>query len=89
MLAVGKDGADWRKYMNSGLIRQDVDAFQLAVRKLSGEIGKASSLWSDAKFFELSAVISVIANISRDVIVTGDKCCSSIDKFAKISEEHY
>jgi len=69
--------------MNSGLIRQDVDAFQLAVRKLSGEIGKASSLWS------LSAVISVIANISRDVIVTGDKCCSSIDKFAKISEERY
>ena len=75
--------------MNSGLIRQDVDAFQLAVRKLSGEIGKASSLWSDAKFSELFAAVSAIANMSKDVIVTGDKCCSSIDKFVKISEEHY
>ncbi len=75
--------------MNSGLIRKDVDAFQSAVKKLGGEIGKASSLWSDAKFSELSAAVSIIANMSKDIIVTGDKCCSSIDKFAKISEERY
>lgn len=75
--------------MDAGSIRQDVDAFQAAVKRLSGKVGDAGSLWSDAKFAELSSTVSVIAGMSRDVMVTGDDCCASIDRFAKISAEKY
>ena len=75
--------------MNSGIIRQDIDGFQIAVKRLSTEIGKAASIWNDPKFSELSAAVSVIANMSKDVIVTGEKSCLSIDKFEKLSEEQY
>ena len=75
--------------MNSGIIRQDMNLFQSAVKKLSGEVGKAGALWSDPKFAELYKVVSIIANMSKDVIVNGDRCCSSIDNFAKLSEEQY
>ncbi len=75
--------------MNSGIIRQDIDGFQTAVKRLSGGIGKAAPIWSDPKFSELSSAVSVIANMSKEVIVTGEKCCASIDKFAKVSEEQY
>lgn len=75
--------------MDSGPIRQDVSAFQSAVKRLSGKVGDASSLWSDAKFSELSSAVSVIASMSRDIMVAGDDCCASIDKFAKISAEKY
>lgn len=75
--------------MDSNLIRRDISEFQSAVQKLSGEIGKASTLWSDSKYGELSSAVSVLANYSKEVIVLGDKCCASIEKYKKISEEHY
>ena len=73
--------------MNSGPIKQDVDGFQKAVMKLGNEIGKAGSLWSDPKFQELSQAVSMIAKMSKDVIIAGDKCCASIERFQKISSE--
>lgn len=76
-------------YMNSGVIRQDIEEFQTAVVKLSGEVGKVSSLWTDNKYNELSSAISVIANMSKEIIVAGEKCCASIDKYQKIVEEQY
>lgn len=75
--------------MDSGLLMQEVDAFQTAVMRLSGKIGSAGSLWSDARFSELSSAVRVIANMSRDVMVAGDSCRASIDKFSKISSEEY
>lgn len=75
--------------MGSALIRKDVDEFQKAVQKLSSGIGKAASLWGDQKYSELSSAVRVVANMSKDVIVTGDRCCSAIDKFDKIASEQY
>lgn len=75
--------------MDSGLIRQDVEAFQVAVKKLSGEVGSAGSLWSDTKFSELFSAVSMIANMSRDIMVAGDNCCNTIDRFAMLSAEEY
>ena len=75
--------------MNSGIIRQDIDGFQVAVKRLSGEIGKASAIWNDPKFSELSSTVRLIADISKSVIITGEKSCVSIDKFVKLSEEEY
>lgn len=75
--------------MSSVLIKKDMEMFQRSVRKLSTEIGRASSIWTDSKFSELSASVSTIANMSKDVIVASERCCSSADRFEKIGNEKY
>lgn len=75
--------------INTSNVKKDMDIFQKAVKKLSNEIGKASTIWGDSKFSELSSCVSTIANMSKNVIVTGNNSCHSIDKFIKISEEKY
>ena len=75
--------------MDSELIKKQLDSFQASVKKLSSEIGRASTIWKDDKFFELSSVVSDIANQSMEVIVSGDRACSSIERFNKIATEEY
>lgn len=75
--------------MSSENIKKEMQIFQASVKKLSAGVGAASSLWKDKKFSELSSSVAEIANQSKDVIVTGDRCCSSIDKFEKIASEKY
>lgn len=70
-------------------LRKELNDFQLAVKKLSVGIGKATPLWRDEKFSELSHSISQIAAQSKDVLISGDKCCSQIEKFQKIASEQY
>ncbi len=75
--------------LSNTMIHKEMDMFQASVMKLSREIGKAAVLWNDSKYSELSSTISGIANISKDVIVAGDRCCSSIGKFEEIASERY
>ena len=75
--------------MNAGSVRQDVDKFQAAVKGLSGKIGAAGALWNDEKFAELNAAMRVIASMSRDIMMIGDKFYASIDRFDRISAEEY
>lgn len=75
--------------MHSNQIRTDLDRFQTMVKKLGSDVGRASVLWEDEKYAELSAAIRVIADMSKNLIVAGDQCCASVDKFAQISEEQY
>jgi len=75
--------------MSSEIIKKDIEDFQVFVQKLGSGVGKAASLWRDAKFAELSLKVSEIANMSKEVIVSGERCCNSIDKFDKISAEKY
>ena len=75
--------------MHSNQIRTDLDRFQTMVKKLGSDVGQASVLWEDEKYAELSAAIRVIADMSKNLIVAGDQCCASVDKFAQISEEQY
>jgi len=70
-------------------IKKDLQDFQAAVKKLSDGVGQASSLWKDVKFSELSSSVSYIATQSRDLMMSGDRCCSSIDKFDRIAAEKY
>lgn len=73
--------------MDSREIRSDLERFQVMVQRLGGEVGRASALWGDEKYAELSAALRVIADNSKSVIVAGEQCCSSIDRFAQISAE--
>ena len=75
--------------MSSQMIKKNIDRFQNSVKKLGSDVNKATALWNDEKFSELSAAIGEIANMSRDVILAGDRCCNSIDKFEKIADEKY
>lgn len=70
-------------------VKSDVDTFQSYVQKLSGGVQSASSLWKDSQYTALMEGISIIASQSRDVIVTGDKVCESIDRFFEIADEEY
>ena len=75
--------------MNSSLIHTDIQEFEKSVKKLSSELSKASSIWNDGKYSELFASIQEIAHISRDVIVTGERGCKSIDQLERIASEQY
>lgn len=73
--------------MDSKSIRQEIQLFQTSVKKLSVEVGKVSSLWKDDKFNSLLSSVVEVANQSKNILLTGDRCCSSIDKFEKIASE--
>jgi len=75
--------------MSAEKIQKEMTSFQNAIRGLTEGIGKAAPLWKDEKFAELSAAVGEVANNSRDVLMSGDKCCTSIYKFDKIAEETY
>lgn len=75
--------------MSSVQLRKELDQFQKSVKKLSVGISMASNLWQDNKYQELSSVLSTVANMSRDVILSGEQCCISIDKVDKIDSESY
>ena len=70
-------------------IKDDIQTFQSSIQSLSAGISKASSLWKDEKFSELSASIGEIANNSKEVMIAGNRCCSTVDRFNKIAAEKY
>lgn len=70
-------------------IKKEMQLFQFSIKNLSTGISRAASLWKDEKFSELSASIGEVANNSKNVMVAGDRCCSSVDKFNKIAAEKY
>ena len=70
-------------------IKRQLAVFQSSVQKLGAGIKSASSLWKDPKYSELSSEITQIANLSRTVLVAGDKSCEVINKFFKVANEEY
>lgn len=68
-------------------IQKEMKIFQSSVKKLSDGISRASSLWKDEKYSELSDSIREVANSSKNIIIAGERCCSSVDKFNKIVAE--
>ena len=75
--------------MGTESIRNEMKIFQSSIKNLSAGISRAASLWKDEKFSELSASIGEVANNSKNIMVAGDRCCSSIEKFDKIAAEKY
>lgn len=67
-------------------IEADVDKFQNHVQKLSTSIRSAGSLWKDPQFSDLMSGISKIASQAKEVIVTGDKLCETINRFYNIAD---
>ena len=74
---------------HSQQIKSDVDSFQGYVQILSENILLVASLWRDSQYSALASGVSAVAVQSRDVLITGDKLCESIDKFFDIANEKY
>jgi len=70
-------------------IKRELEGFQASVQELGVGIKGASSLWKDPKYSELSSEITQIANLSKTVLVAGDKSLESINKFFKVASEEY
>lgn len=70
-------------------IKRELESFQTSIQKLSLGIKTASSLWKDPKYSELSSEITQVANMSKTVLIAGDKSCEVINKFFKVAEEEY
>lgn len=70
-------------------IKRELEEFQSSVQKLGAGIKVASSLWKDPKYSELSSEVTQIANLSKTVLVSGDKSCEVINKFFKVASEEY
>lgn len=75
--------------MDSARIRKELDQFQTAIKKLSNGVGNASSLWKDEKYSELNSSVQSLALQSKELMVYGDRCCNSLDRFNKIASENY
>lgn len=71
--------------MGAEKIKIEMKTFQTSVKRLSAGVSQASILWKDEKFSELSSSVSEVANQSKNIMVSADRCCSSIDKFEKIA----
>ena len=75
--------------MASSDLRRELLEFQAAVQKLSDGVGRASSIWRDEKYAELSGSVAQVAAQARDFMMLGDQLCNEIDRFDRIAAEKY
>lgn len=73
----------------SGEIRNDIEQFKASLKKLNSGVSKASGLWQDQKYRELSAAVGQVASQAVKVVQTGESCCTELERFARIAAEQY
>ena len=71
----------------SAKLRRELEDFKRATGKLGEKINEVSDIWKDAHYESLSSQIGELAKSSRDVIESGERACSCIEKFANIVVE--
>ena len=72
---------------NASYLRKELESFKLSTIKISEKINGVSDIWGDSNYASLQVQISELAKTSRMVIESGEKVCSSTDKFFAISTE--
>ena len=68
-------------------LRQDIETFQLAVKKLSDVVNKCGLDWDDLQFQNLSASIKTVASSSKRVVLVGLDCENAIKRFQRVESE--
>lgn len=71
----------------SNTLRQDIESFQLAVKKLSDVVNKCGVDWNDKQFLKLSDAIKTVASSSKRVVGSGSACENAIRRFQRIESE--
>ena len=72
---------------NASALKKELESFKLSTGKISEKINSVWSIWSDSNYASLQARIGELAKMSKIVIESGEKACSSIDKFFAIAAE--
>jgi hypothetical protein len=72
---------------NSTELRRELESFKLSTGKVSEKLNNVSDIWKDSNYASLQNQIGELAKNSKTVIESGEKACSSIDKFFAISAE--
>ena len=75
--------------MGAENIQKEMEAFEASIRNLSDGVSRASNLWKDAKYGELSAAVGRVASQSRDVMLSAERSLKWISKFNEIAAERY
>ena len=68
-------------------LRRELEGFKSSTGKISEKINGVGDIWRDSNYASLQKQISELAKKSRTVIDSGDRVCSSIDKFFSIAAE--
>ena len=72
---------------HASALKRELEGFKLSTGKISEKINSVGSFWSDGNYASLQARIGELAKMSKIVIESGEKACSSIDKFFAIVAE--
>ena len=72
---------------NSSILRKELEDFKLSTGKVSEKLNNVSDIWKDSNYTSLQTQIGELAKNSKMVIESGERACSSIDKFFAISIE--
>ena len=73
--------------IGSSALRNELEVFRLSTGRLSRSINGVGDIWKDNNYASLQVQISELAKKSKTVIESGDRTCSSIDKFFSIAAE--
>ena len=71
----------------SSNIKKYLDNFRLSTRKISERVGRVGDIWRDDNYSALQTQMGELARASKSVIESGDRACTSIDKFFDIANE--
>lgn len=70
----------------SGL-KNELEKFKFSTVKISERVNGVGNIWNDGNFVSLRVQIVDLAKASKTVIESGERTCSSMDKFFKIAAE--
>ena len=73
--------------IKSSALKKELDSFRLSTMKISSGINGVSDIWNDGNYASLQTQIGELAKTSKMVIESGEKTCSSADKFFAIAAE--
>ena len=72
---------------NSSALRKEIENFRASTGKISEKLNNVGDMWTDQNYASLSTQIQELAKHSKIIIESGDKSCTSIDKFFSIAGE--
>jgi len=72
---------------NASGLRKEIDGFRLATGKISEKINGVSDIWRDSNYASLQTQIGELAKKSKTIIESGERACTSIDKFFAVAVE--
>ena len=68
-------------------LKEQLDDFQKAVKKLGGTVNRSGIEWKDAQFKSLAESIGNVASLSKKVLGEGEQCSNAIKRFKAIESE--